>query len=84
MSRNPKARSPSPPVKKLTTSVFVINCNLQRLDGPVGNGKIVNELKASLQVLAGTLSKSCGRSRWDELPRVITSGKLIQLMERNR
>ncbi len=39
-----------PAREKLDNLVFVINCNLQRLDGPVrGNGKIVQELEATFQ-----------------------------------
>ena len=41
------ARSASPPARSSTTSSFVVNCNLQRLDGPVrGNGKIMQELES--------------------------------------
>ena len=40
---------------------FVVNCNLQRLDGPVrGNGKVIQELEAVFREPAGTLSKSFG------------------------
>jgi Pyruvate dehydrogenase complex, dehydrogenase (E1) component len=40
--------------EKLDNLIFVINCNLQRLDGPVrGNGKIIQELEGRLEVLAG-------------------------------
>ena len=45
----------------LDNLVFVINCNLQRLDGPVrGNGKIIQELEAIFAAPAGTSSRSCG------------------------
>ena len=45
--------------EKLDNLVFVINCNLQRLDGPVrGNGKIIQELPSSVR--AGTSSRWCG------------------------
>ena len=47
--------------EKLDNLIFVINCNLQRLDGPVrGNGKIIQELEEVLEELAGTLSKLFG------------------------
>jgi pyruvate dehydrogenase E1 component len=46
--------------EKLDNLTFVINCNLQRLDGPVrGNGKIIQELE-SLVVLAGMSLRLCG------------------------
>ena len=41
--------------EKLDNLVFVINCNLQRLDGPVrGNGKIIQELETNFRAPAGT------------------------------
>jgi pyruvate dehydrogenase E1 component len=41
--------------EKLDNLVFVVNCNLQRLDGPVvGNGKVINELEGLFAALAGT------------------------------
>ncbi|STR41697.1 pyruvate dehydrogenase E1 component [Klebsiella michiganensis] len=47
--------------EKLDNLVFVINCNLQRLDGPVtGNARSLTNWKASLAVLAGTLSRLSG------------------------
>ncbi len=47
--------------EKLDNLVFVINCNLQRLDGPVrGNGKIVQELEPTSAAPAGTSSRCCG------------------------
>ncbi len=49
-----KVHYPSPVIEKLNNLIFTISCNLQRLDGPVnGNGKIVQELKHSLPVVAG-------------------------------
>lgn len=63
------------------TTVFVINCNLQRLDGPVtGNGKIVNELEGIFAGAGWNVIKVMWGGRWDELLRKDTSGKLIQLM----
>lgn len=45
----------------LDNLTFVINCNLQRLDGPVrGNGKIIQELSRSSAARAGTSSRWCG------------------------
>ena len=46
-AREPRLRSASRRASGSTTSIFVVNCNLQRLDGPVrGNGKIIQELEA--------------------------------------
>ena len=45
----------------LDNLTFVINCNLQRLDGPVrGNGQIIPELESLFRGAAGTSSRSCG------------------------
>lgn len=67
--------------EKLDNLVFVINCNLQRLDGPVtGNGKIVNELEGIFSGAGWQIIKVLWGGRWDELLRKDTSGKLIQLM----
>ncbi len=67
--------------EKLDNPVFVINCNLQRLDGPVtGNGKIINELEGIFGGAGWNVIKVIWGGRWDELLRKDTSGKLIQLM----
>jgi len=67
--------------EKLDNLVFVINCNLQRLDGPVtGNGKIINELEGIFGGAGWEVIKVIWGGRWDELLRKDTSGKLIQLM----
>jgi pyruvate dehydrogenase E1 component len=67
--------------EKLDNLVFVINCNLQRLDGPVtGNGKIINELDGIFSGAGWNVIKVIWGSDWDELLRKDTSGKLIQLM----
>ncbi|KYP97112.1 pyruvate dehydrogenase, partial [Sodalis-like endosymbiont of Proechinophthirus fluctus] len=67
--------------EKLDNLVFIINCNLQRLDGPViGNGKIINELEGVFGGAGWEVIKVVWGSRWDELLRKDTSGKLIQLM----
>ncbi|TNH02928.1 pyruvate dehydrogenase (acetyl-transferring), homodimeric type [Testudinibacter sp. TR-2022] len=67
--------------EKLDNLVFVINCNLQRLDGPVtGNGKIIQELE-SLFIGAGwEVIKVIWGRRWDRLLQRDTTGKLLQLM----
>lgn len=67
--------------EKLDNLVFFINCNLQRLDGPVtGNGKIINELAGVFTGAGWQVLKVIWGGRWDELLRKDTSGKLVQLM----
>src|SRR5471030_231630 len=67
--------------EKLDNLCFIINCNLQRLDGPVtGNGKIINELEGIFAGAGWNVIKVIWGNRWDELLRKDTSGKLIQLM----
>ncbi|MFT4464849.1 MAG: pyruvate dehydrogenase (acetyl-transferring), homodimeric type [Sodalis sp. (in: enterobacteria)] len=67
--------------EKLDNLVFIINCNLQRLDGPVtGNGKIINELEGVFGGAGWEVIKVVWGCHWDELLRKDTSGKLIQLM----
>ena len=54
--------------EKLDNLIFVINCNLQRLDGPVrGNGKIIQELEASFQGAGWNVIKVIWGTRWDPL-----------------
>ncbi|HET7650856.1 MAG TPA: pyruvate dehydrogenase (acetyl-transferring), homodimeric type, partial [Gammaproteobacteria bacterium] len=54
--------------EKLDNLIFVINCNLQRLDGPVrGNGKIVQELEADFRGSGWNVIKVLWGSRWDAL-----------------
>ncbi|HEY1941893.1 MAG TPA: pyruvate dehydrogenase (acetyl-transferring), homodimeric type [Roseiarcus sp.] len=68
--------------EKLDNLIFVINCNLQRLDGPVrGNGKIVQELEADFRGAGWNVIKCLWGSNWDELLAKDTAGKLRQLME---
>src|ERR1035437_5605285 len=65
----------------LDNLVFVINCNLQRLDGPVrGNGKIVQELEADFRGAGWNVIKCLWGSNWDPLLGQDHSGKLRQLM----
>lgn len=67
--------------EKLDNLIFVINCNLQRLDGPVtGNGKIINELEGIFAGAGWQVLKVIWGDRWDALLRKDSSGKLIQLM----
>ena len=66
----------------LDNLVFVINCNLQRLDGPVrGNGKIVQELESVFRGAGWNVIKVLWGGGWDALFAKDSSGKLLQLME---
>jgi pyruvate dehydrogenase E1 component len=68
--------------EKLDNLVFVINCNLQRLDGPVrGNGKIVQELESVFRGAGWNVIKVLWGSGWDALLAKDKSGKLLQRME---
>ncbi|MFG6449388.1 pyruvate dehydrogenase (acetyl-transferring), homodimeric type [Roseateles sp. BYS180W] len=65
----------------LDNLVFVINCNLQRLDGPVrGNGKIIQELEGEFRGSGWNVIKLIWGKGWDELLARDKSGKLKQLM----
>jgi pyruvate dehydrogenase E1 component len=67
--------------EKLDNLIFVINCNLQRLDGPVrGNGKIVQELEADFRGAGWNVIKCLWGSGWDALLAKDNEGKLRQLM----
>ena len=68
--------------EKLDNLIFVINCNLQRLDGPVrGNGKIIQELESDFRGSGWNVIKVIWGSGWDELLARDQAGKLRQLME---
>ncbi len=68
--------------EKLDNLIFVINCNLQRLDGPVrGNGKIIQELEGDFRGAGWNVLKCIWGSGWDELLARDTTGRLRQLME---
>jgi pyruvate dehydrogenase E1 component len=67
--------------EKLDNLVFVINANLQRLDGPVrGNGKIIQELEGTFRGAGWNVIKVIWGPGWDELLQKDTSGKLMQRM----
>jgi pyruvate dehydrogenase E1 component len=67
--------------EKLDNLCFVINCNLQRLDGPVmGNGKIIQELEGLFKGAGWNVVKVVWGSGWDALLAKDTTGKLLQLM----
>ncbi|UML93444.1 pyruvate dehydrogenase (acetyl-transferring), homodimeric type [Shewanella xiamenensis] len=68
--------------EELDNLVFIINCNLQRLDGPVrGNGKIIQELEGEFRGAGWEVVKVIWGRYWDPLLARDTSGKLLQLME---
>jgi len=71
------------PVREgLDNLVFVVNCNLQRLDGPVrGNGKIIQELEAAFGGAGWNVIKVVWGSRWDPLLAKDHTGILKRLME---
>ena len=66
----------------LDNLIFVINCNLQRLDGPVrGNSKVIQELEGAFKGAGWNVIKVVWGSEWDELIEKDNSGKLLQRME---
>jgi pyruvate dehydrogenase E1 component len=68
--------------EKLDNLVFVVNCNLQRLDGPVrGNGKIIQELEAVFRGAGWNVIKVIWGSYWDPLLAKDKNGLLRQRME---
>jgi len=68
--------------ERLDNLIFVINCNLQRLDGPVrGNGKIVQELEGIFRGAGWNVIKVLWGTSWDPLLAKDTSGMLRQRME---
>ncbi|MBX3090446.1 MAG: pyruvate dehydrogenase (acetyl-transferring), homodimeric type [Cryobacterium sp.] len=68
---------------KLDNLTFVINCNLQRLDGPVrGNGKIIQELESYFRGAGWNVIKVIWGREWDDLLAKDTEGALVNLMNR--
>jgi pyruvate dehydrogenase E1 component len=68
--------------EKLDNLIFVINCNLQRLDGPVrGNGKIIQELEGVFRGAGWNVIKVIWGGRWDRLLAKDKSGLLLKRME---
>ncbi|MBS1517181.1 MAG: pyruvate dehydrogenase (acetyl-transferring), homodimeric type [Bacteroidetes bacterium] len=67
--------------EKLDNLIFVINCNLQRLDGPVrGNGKIIQELEAIFRGAGWNAIKVIWGGDWDPLLAEDKNGKLVEVM----
>jgi pyruvate dehydrogenase E1 component len=68
--------------EQLDNLIFVINCNLQRLDGPVrGNGKIIQELEGVFRGANWNVIKVIWGGRWDRLLAKDKSGLLLKRME---
>lgn len=69
--------------EKLDNLIWVINCNLQRLDGPVrGNSKIIQELEASFRGTGWNVIKVVWGSGWDKLMQKDTQGVLLERFEK--
>jgi pyruvate dehydrogenase E1 component len=67
--------------EKLDNLIWVVNANLQRLDGPVrGNGKIIQELERVFKGAGWNVIKVIWGSNWDPLLAADQSGRLVQLM----
>lgn len=68
--------------EELDNLIFVVNCNLQRLDGPVrGNTKVIQELEGAFRGASWNVIKVVWGSDWDELIEKDSSGKLLQRMD---
>jgi pyruvate dehydrogenase E1 component len=67
--------------EQLDNLIWVVNCNLQRLDGPVrGNGKVIQELEAVFRGAGWNVIKVIWGSRWDELLAQDRDGVLLNKM----
>jgi pyruvate dehydrogenase E1 component len=67
--------------EQLDNLIFVVNCNLQRLDGPVrGNGKVIQELEAVFRGAGWNVIKVIWGSKWDELLALDKDGALLNKM----
>ncbi len=68
--------------EKLDNLIFVVNCNLQRLDGPVrGNGKVVQELEAAFRGAGWNVIKVLWSGDWDPLLDADEKGLLVKRMD---
>jgi pyruvate dehydrogenase E1 component len=66
----------------LDNLIWIVNCNLQRLDGPVrGNGKIIQELESDFRGAGWNVIKVIWGSRWDPLLAADVDGALVKVME---
>ena len=67
--------------ERLSNLIWVVNCNLQRLDGPVrGNGKIIQELETLFKGAGWNVIKVIWGTEWDALLERDRSGRLTELM----
>jgi pyruvate dehydrogenase E1 component len=67
--------------ERLDNLIFVVNCNLQRLDGPVrGNGQIITELEAIFRGAGWNVIKVLWGTEWDDLLEKDTEGLLVRRM----
>ena len=67
--------------EKLDNLIFVVNCNLQRLDGPVrGNGQIIQELESAFRGARWNVIKVLWGSEWDPILERDTEGLLVKRM----
>ena len=67
--------------EQLDNLIWVVNCNLQRLDGPVrGNGKIIQELESDFRGAGWNVIKVIWGSRWDSLLDADVDGRLVHVM----
>ncbi len=68
--------------EQLDNLIWVVNCNLQRLDGPVrGNGKIIQELESDFRGAGWNVIKVIWGSRWDPLLAADVDGRLLHVMD---
>jgi pyruvate dehydrogenase E1 component len=68
--------------EQLDNLIWVVNCNLQRLDGPVrGNGKIIQELESDFRGAGWNVIKVIWGARWDPLLAQDADGALVKVME---
>lgn len=68
--------------ENLDNLIFVVNCNLQRLDGPVrGNSKVIQELEGAFRGAGWNVIKTIWGSDWDELLEHDDSGLLLQRLD---
>ncbi|WP_371878696.1 pyruvate dehydrogenase (acetyl-transferring), homodimeric type [Conexibacter sp. DBS9H8] len=70
--------------ERLDNLIWVVNCNLQRLDGPVrGNGKIIQELESDFRGAGWNVIKVIWGARWDPLLAADHDGRLVHVMEQS-
>jgi pyruvate dehydrogenase E1 component len=68
--------------ERLDNLIWVVNCNLQRLDGPVrGNGKIIQELESEFRGAGWNVIKVIWGGRWDPLLAADVDGALVKVMD---